>query len=255
MTRKKNILLLYAEAACHTGTVDLHVNSFKRYSRYNVVMLDAHVAGQVDVDVALFDAIIFHYSIVISLPHFICEDLANNIAAFDGPKMLFIQDEFRWVDRTSSAAERLGVSVIFTVVNKDVIRKIYRNDYFDNVRFEQTLTGFIPENLLDHEVPDYQDRALDIGYRARKLPAWCGSFAVQKWLIGEKTLADAQKYGLQCDIAMSEASRIYGEKWIEFMANSRATLGTESGASFVDFTGLVHQEIDAYEAKNPGADF
>lgn len=252
---KKNILLLCAEAARHTGTVDLHIKAFKQYSHHNVVVLDAFVASQLDFDMAMFDVIVFHYSIVISLPQFIPEKLGRKIRDFNGPKVLFIQDEFRWVDRTSEAVQKLGISVIFTVVNEDVIRKIYRNNYFDNVRFEQTLTGFVPENLLNREVPDYQDRPLDIGYRARKLPGWCGSFALQKWQIGERVLRDAPGHNLKCDIAMSEASRIYGDDWIRFMGNCKATLGTESGASFVDYTGLVHQEIDKYEAKHPEAHF
>ncbi len=255
MKKQKNILLLCAEEARHTGTVDLHIRAFKDYSDYNVVTLDSNIVSRINVDIDMFDVIVFHYSIVISLPQYISDELGRKISAFTGPKILFIQDEFRWVNRTMKAAEELGVSVVFTVVNKDVIRKIYRNDYFDNVRFEQTLTGFVPENLLDHPVPDYMERPLDIGYRARKLPAWCGSFSLQKWLIGEKTLVDAKKYDLQCDIAMSEASRIYGDDWISFMSSCRATLGTESGASFVDYTGLVHQEIDKYEAAHPNASF
>lgn len=251
----KNILLLCAEAARHTGTVDAHIHAFEAYSNHNVVTLDASVAGQLDIDLSMFDAVVFHYSVIIADPRYIAPGLAEKLAQFHGPKILFIQDEFRWVDRTANAAKALGVSIVYTVVNQDVIRKIYRDPYFDNVRFEQTLTGFVPEELLAYDVPAYKDRKLDIAYRARKLPGWCGGFAQQKWKIGERVAHDSAEYGLTCDIAMSEASRIYGKKWIEFMANSRATLGTESGASFVDFTGLVHQEIDTYEAKNPSVDF
>ncbi len=252
---RKNILLLCAEVARQTGTVDLHINSFSKYSKFNVVTLDSFVAGQLDLDLDMFDAVVLHYSIVISLPHFISEEFGSRIARFSGPKILFIQDEFRWVDRSSEAIRKLGVSVLFTVVNEDVIRKIYRDDYFDNVRFEQTLTGFVPEHLLGREVPDYEARELDIGYRARKLPGWCGSFALQKWQIGQRVLESAPAFNLKCDIAMSEASRIYGEDWIRFMSNCKATLGTESGASFVDYSGLVHQEVDRFEARNPEAGF
>ncbi len=250
-----NILLLCSDSARHTGTVEVHIRAFKQYSRHNVVTLDSSAAGKIDVDVELFDAIVFHYSIIISLPQFLSDELTQRIAAFNGPKVLFIQDEFRWVDRTSKAAEKLGVSVIFTVVNEDVTRKIYRNDYFDNVRFEQTLTGYVPEDLLARQVLDYEDRPLDIGYRARKLPGWCGSFALQKWQIGERMLKEDKKYNLRSDISMSESSRIYGEDWIDFMGSCRATLGTESGASFVDYSGLVYQEIDKYETANPKASF
>ena len=54
---------------------------------------------------------------------------------------------------------------------------------------------------------------------------------------------------------MSEASRIYGRKWIEFLANSKAVLGTESGASFVDFTGEVSTAAEDYEKRHPDASF
>jgi len=213
------------------------------------------IGSEIDVDLKIFDAVIFHYTLVISSENHISEKFARQISQFPGPKILFLQDEYRWVDRTSRAAKKLGVTVIYTVVNENIIRKIYRDDYFDNVRFEQTLTGFVPEHFIQLPVPDYRDRRIDIGYRARKLPAWCGSFARQKWQIGEGILQAADKYNLKCDIAMSEVSRIYGDDWIKFLSNCKATLGTESGASFIDYTGQVFQDIEAYEATHPDASF
>lgn len=251
----RRILLLCAEAARHIGTVEEHVRAFEEFSRSKVLALDAHAASRLRLDLSMFDAIVFHYSIVISMQAYLPTGFAERISAFRGPKILFIQDEFRWVNRTMEAAEKLGISIVFTVVNTDVIRKIYRNPYFGNVRFEQTLTGFVPEHLIDRKVPAYRDRPLDVSYRARKLPGWCGSFALQKWQIGERFLEDAPRHGLKCDIAMSEASRIYGKRWIDFVASSKATLGTESGASFVDYTGQVHKAIDAFEAAHPDAPF
>ena len=253
--RRGNILLLCAAAARHIGTVEAHISAFGDYSQYHVVTLDSAVAGELDFDLSIFDCIVMHYSIVISLPQYVSDKLAQRIRAFDGLKILFVQDEFRWVNRTSHAAEELGITVLFTVVNKDVIQKIYHHNYFDSVRFEQTLTGFIPEELVTRDVPQYEDRTLDIGYRARKLPGWCGEFAQQKWQIGEKILDSARTHRLKCDISMSESSRLYGEDWVNFLSSCRATLGSESGASFVDYTGLVHQEIDAYEAAHPEASF
>ena len=253
---KLKILLLCSETARHTGTVDGHILAFKHLSRHDVFELDSSIASTLKIDLSMFDAVVFHYSMVISMPAaYLPNGFVDRLANFKGPKMLFIQDEFRWVDHTMAAVERLCISVVFTVVNEDAIRKIYRNPYFDNVRFEQTLTGFVPEHLIGREVPAYQDRTIDVSYRARKLPGWCGSFALQKWHIGERFMKDAPCYGLNCDIAMSEASRIYGEHWIEFMAGSKAMLGTESGASFVDYTGQVYKEIDTYEAANPEATF
>src|SRR3546814_13589577 len=109
----------------------------------------------------------------------------------------------------------------------------------DRVRFEQTLTGFVPEDLTKVAVPAYQDRSIDVSYRARRLPGWCGTFGQEKWLIGARFAGDAASYGLKCDISTTERDRIYGQKWIELIANSTATLGTESGASFIDRKSVV----------------
>ena len=189
------------------------------------------------------------------MENYLTDTFYESISQHRGPKILFIQDEFRWVDQTMAVAERLGISVIFTVVNRDVVRRIYHRPYFSKVRFEHTLTGFVPEGLVHRKVPHYSNRKLDVSYRARKLPGWCGSFALQKWQIGERFLQDAPRFKLRTDIAISEASRLYGEAWINLLSNSRATLGTESGASFVDFSGHVLPAVDAFEAQNPDASF
>ena len=83
-----NLLLLCANTARHTGTVDTHIRAFKKYSQHNVVTLDSSAAGKIDFDVELFDAIVFHYSIIISLPQFLSDELAQSITAFGGPKVL-----------------------------------------------------------------------------------------------------------------------------------------------------------------------
>ena len=250
-----NILLLCDEAARHTGTVDQHIRAFQNHSDNRVIVLDSRAASGVNVNLELFDVVVFHYSIVISMLAFLPQPLYARLTEFQGTKILFIQDEYRWVDRTAAAARDLGVSVVFTVVNRDVIRVIYRDPWFNSVRFEQTLTGFVPEELIDRSVPDYSARQFDVSYRARRVPSWLGEFGQDKWIIGERFKREASTYRLRCDIEMSEHSRIYGDAWIEFVANSRAVLGTESGASYIDFTGDAKQKVEAYETANPGTKF
>ncbi len=252
---QSNILLLCDEAVRHIGTVNDHILAFQRYSPSRVVVLDSRAAAAIDLDLDLFDAIVFHYSIVISMKSFLSPAFLQRLAELKRPKILFIQDEYRWVDRTSAAIRDLGISVVFTVVNQDAIRQIYKEPWFDVVQFEQTLTGFVPEDLLSAQVPNYEARSVDVAYRARKVPSWLGAFGQEKWIIGEKFLSDSARYGLVCDISMSESSRIYGAAWIDFIAKSKAVLGTESGASFIDFAGNIQHEVEAYEYKHPDAPF
>ena len=120
-----------------------------------------------------------------------------------------------------------------------------------HVRRKTTLTGFVPEALLSLSVPEYADRPTDVGYRARRLFASLGAFAQEKWLIGERFKKTAEVYSLRCDIEHEEGRRLYGKRWISFIMNCKAVLGTESCVSFIDFDGTVMPKVDAYEQQHP----
>ena len=250
-----NILLLFCDAARSTATVDDHVKYLCNNTKNKIFPCDSILINFLNIDFDIFDVIVFHYSIVISRDNYIRKDLEEKIRRHKGLKVAFLQDEYRWVDKTADAMERLGVTVLFTVVNKDTIRSIYRHPWMQNVRFEQTLTGFVPEHLLERSVPPYEQRRLDVAYRARKVPSWLGGFGQEKWEIGQRFKEDASRYGLRCDIAFSEAERIYGEKWIRFISGTKAVLGTESGASVIDFDDQIRNSVEAYEAQCPDASF
>ena len=74
-------------------------------------------------------------------------------------------------------------------------------------------------------------------------------------MIGRDFLTRASSTDLRCDISWTEAERIYGDAWYRFLSSSRATLGTESGASIVDFDGSLQARTDAYLRTHPGATF
>jgi hypothetical protein len=248
---KLKILLLCTEAALHINTVVDHVSAVRRFSKNEITIVDSVAFAVIAADLGYFDCIVLHYSMALSLPTFMPETLAKKISEFKGLKAAYIQDEHRWVDQQNRAIEALGLHIVFTATNPEVTLAIYREPFFENVRFVHTLTGFVSENLRNRTVPSYCDRALDVVYRGRKLPAWHGAFAAQKWEIAERFADDAKPYGLITDIETAESSRIYGEPWNDFLASAKATLGTESGASFVDFTGEVQKEAEAYEAAHP----
>ena len=89
----------------------------------------------------------------------------------------------------------------------------YSPDKLPGVRRETVLAGYVPKHLLKIKVPNYEDRPLDIGYRARKLPAWLGYFGQEKWIIADKFVKSAEKYDLKYDVSWKESDRIYGDKW------------------------------------------
>jgi hypothetical protein len=254
-SRRLRVLLFCDEAVRHTDTLDQHIKALETCSRHRVVAVDLLGASGLEPRLELFDAIIIHYSAAPILVRRRPRPLFASIAAFTGPKVLFIQDEYQRVDDTAAAVRDLGIDVIFSVIGPDVIRKVYHHPWLEHVRFETTLTGFVPTGLLARAVPDYEKRPIDVSYRARRLPAWLGAFGQEKWKIGARFLDDARRHGLTCDIAMSEAERIYGAAWINFVANSRAVLGTESGASLIDFTGDAQRRVETFVAAHTNASF
>src|SRR5262249_41385017 len=117
------------------------------------------------------------------------------------------------------------------------------------------LTGYVPEHLLSKAVRPYDERPIDVGYRARKVPAWLGELGREKYEIGRIFRSDAINNGLSLDISFREEDRLYGDKWIDFVCNCKAMLGVESGASVFDFTGEIQRNVEAHERRNPGIDF
>ena len=150
---------------------------------------------------------------------------------------------------------QLGIDVLFTCVPEGEVDKVYSPAALPGVRKVPVLTGYVPEGLVATPVPPIAARPIDVGYRARKVPYWLGSLGVEKWRIAEDFLAATRGSGLACDIACSEASRLYGAQWTRFLASCKAMLGVESGASVFDFTGDIQRSVERYIAQHPGATF
>lgn len=170
-------------------------------------------------------------------------------------KVIFIQDEYRWINETAKAIEECEFNILFSVVNEEIVHKIYHHEGLKGVTKKVTLTGFVPKALLSMNVPAYQERRVDVGYRARRVPAWLGSFAHEKWVIGQRFLEVGQAANLVCDIESDEQKRLYGRAWINFLSNCKAVLGTESGASVCDFDGSIQEHVEAFEAQHPDVHF
>lgn len=251
---RRRVLLLCDFDTRHIGTISDHLTAFKSYSENEICVVDALSAARTNIAFDEFDALVVHYSLAVSkLP--LQRKLAAKIRGYTGYKIVFIQDEYRWVDATVTAIADLGIHVIYSVVNEQIIDAIYHHESIRGVRRRRTLTGFVPDALTAMPVPDYERRPIDVGYRARKLPMWLGSFGQEKWIIGERFKRDAVRYGLVCDIEHDEKKRIYGDDWTTFLSNCKAVLGTESGSSFIDFSGEVQLAVEAFEQTEPNARF
>lgn len=259
--RRARVLVLYNSWFLYGKSLEDHVESFALYSNNSVLCADVAILDE-NIDLRQFDVIVMHYSlVVIKAYHDLSEHRRNKIINSNALKVLFVQDEIRWVNHLTDAIAELNINVLFSVHRKAVTDVIYKTHpvwnvpILPNLRIERTLTGFVDERLLDFKVPSYTDRKLDVVYRARMLPYWIGRSGMEKGLMAERFNRSVVGKKLKMDISTAENERIYGDAWLKFMSSSKATLGTEGAAGLTDYDNTLFAAVDAYVKEHPEASF
>lgn len=249
------VLLLCDDNPSNANTMLDHIRSFQRYSRHRVNIFNPRAIQRPrTLSFSEFDVVVIHWSLSLIHDHYVDRSFRDKVAQFRGLKVQFVQDDYRWVDRMTAEQRRLGINVLFTLVSPEHFEKIW-TARLPGVRLESTLAGYVPEELLERPVKAMSERSLDIVYRGREVPWWLGRLGQDKVLVGRGVKARAEEAGLNVDIAWTERDRIYGERWVAFLADSRATIGCEGGASITDFDGSIEESVRTYLTAHPGATF
>ena len=236
------------------ATIIDHIDSFKKYSKHEIVTWST-LEGLPDEDIlSLFDCLIVHYSISLLYERYVSRETLEKIRSFNGLKVLFIQDEYRRVDFACKQINYAGIDMVYTCAPQNVAKKMYAR-LNERIALRTTLTGFVPEALFEKETKPISKRNIDVGYRARRVPFFLGSKGIEKYLIGKTFLKKANNKNLNCNISSKESDRLYGKAWIDFLSNCKVTLGTESGSSIIDFTGHTEYQLNLYQAFHPFANF
>lgn len=240
---KRNVLVLYDNSSTHIATVREHLEAIGRYSTHHIYYLPAagaQPAGTEDFDLSLFDVVILHYSVRLSIADHIFPSVAQALERFCGLKIAFLQDEYETVDVARAWLRRLKFDVLFSCVPSQYADKVYPLIDLPWMRVVPTLTGYVPDDagIEIHQRP-MRERKITIAYRGRRLPHFYGDLGQEKLWIGLAVRKEAEARGIPVDIEVDDSHRIYGRGWYEFLANSRATLGTESGSNVFDFDGSL----------------
>ncbi len=249
------ILLLCDYREDIAATVREHIDALTDNSRHRVRKVS--ILGELPsrLDLNHFDVVVVHYSLVLCHSAYLSAAARASLSRFQGLKAIFIQDEYRFVDSTIAAMQATGIDVLFTCVPEEEIEKAYPSDRLPGVVKVNVLTGYVTKALLSKPVLSYSERPIDVGYRARKVPDWLGELGQEKYRIGQKFHEDSVADGLMIDISFREEDRLYGDDWIKFVANCKAMLGVESGASVFDFTGEIQRNVEDHKRREPGVAF
>ena len=257
-----NLLLIYDDRSTHVRTIEEHIDALKKYSRHNVITMPGtgFIPGLDDgvtthIDLQIFDAVLVHYSVRVSIMNHLSPKIAQSIADYDGLKFLFIQDEYENTETARYWIERLGIDTLFTNVPLDQIELVYPKLRFPKLAFVPTLTGYVPEDSrLDAFALPLNERKILIGYRGRQLPHHYGQLGDEKFQIGVQMKQLCADVGINADIEVDDTKRIYGNDWYSFLGSCKATLGTESGANIFDDDGSL-KKLALEHTDMPFADF
>jgi hypothetical protein len=122
-------------------------------------------------------------------------------------------------------------------------------------RIDLGYTGYVDESLLNFDLKPWPERRIDIGYRAKKLPPYFGRLGETKWRIGSAVEAVARTHGFATDIVLGDKGTLLGRKWLDFINDSKFTLGANSGSSLLDPRGEIQWGMREYLKEYPNATF
>ncbi len=252
---KPNILFL-ADTTHHTKAVTDHIQAITTSDDINWHIVNPLVCKTIDkFDFALFDAVGLHYSVKPYNNYYLSKSLKAKIADFQGAKFLFLQDEYQKVNQVQAFIAALGFHLLFTLVNKQNIDIAYPDSRLSRLKKVTVLTGYVQDYMKSIVSLPVHARGIDVSYRGRRCEYWLGALAHEKEFIATEFVKPAVRQGLKLDISLEESDRLYGEAWFQLLANSRAVLGTESGASIWDFDDTVRHKTNQYLGKHKNADF
>lgn len=250
-TESGAVLLLYhrppARLYRDASTVMEHVSAFKRHSRFPVYEVNTEYGFPSKLAEVEPVAVILHYSLFGSGLYRLSPRFLQWLDGSRAYKICFFQDEFYYCGRRFRFLNDHAIDCVFTHVEPEYVDRVYGR-YTSVPRVEYNVPGYVSEELLaaaSRHRHSARDRAVDVGYRGRPLPAYMGRGSQEKAEIGARFRELASSTDLSVDIDISEEGRLYGEDWYEFIASCRFVLGVESGVSLFDLEDEVRHEYAA----------
>jgi hypothetical protein len=245
------------------NTIDESLFSFRRYVKNaNFYYFNAANGIPRYLTRIAFDGVIFHYTFLAARwsKNFYkrWSKTLKNLKELKGYKVAIPQDEYAETETLWELLLESGVKTVFTMASDDEHHKLYPPERVPLEHLFTVFPGYVDEFAVE-KVKAYcksdQNRTIDLGYRARKLPYWLGRHGQLKHEIGEIFQERSKGTGLRTDISTDGRDVFLGDGWYRFLCSCRAVLGCEGGVSLFDPTGKVRVDVEQYVKENPQASF
>lgn len=247
MKKLNGILLLYYHPpVTYAPTVMEHVNAFTQYSQFKVWAVNTQFGYPKTLDNLQFNIIVLHYSMfgsanyIISPPFY--QLLERHANAY---KIWICQDECYNFRQREQFANRHKIDCIYSILQPKYFDEVYYSRCPSVKKVCHTLTGYVGESMVKKAsqfAKLYEQRTVDIGYRARPTPTYLGLGGLEKMDIAQKFQQHTNGLNLHLDIKFREADRLYGDHYWRWLGNLKAILGVESGGSIFDLENEVWDE-------------
>lgn len=266
------VLVLYQlHTSNDRNTIKEHLNSFKTYSNNSFHYVNILKGIPKYLLTIEYDLVIFHYTYLAG-ERFLEEDepwlrKIKGTNLLKGFKIAIPQDEYDHTQRLCDFFDYAGVNTVYTCFMRDAdIDTAYRNNIVSQISFKKTWTGFVDEkadNLLMGKRSPLAERSIDIGYRARKLPAYFGKHGQLKFELVNVFTDYLKSTDLIYDINNTnnnfndeDKSKVkMGNSWIDFLLNCKAFIGCEGGSSLLDYDGSIKKAVLKFSHEFPNASF
>jgi hypothetical protein len=249
MSRPGTALLLYHRPTHwwykDAATVREHIHAFKRHSRFPVWEVNTDFGFPPGLDTVEPGMIILHYSLFGSGVYRLDDRFLDWMRERpNAVKVAFFQDEYYFCQKRFGFVNEFDVDLVYTHVSPKYIPGVWGR-YTPGARALFNVPGYVDDGMLAaaerFSLPD-ERRDIDVGYRGRPLPTHMGAGSQEKRVIGDRFKELAAGTNLRLDIETSIEKRIYGGDWYRFLGRCRATLGVESGVSFIDLEDECYAE-------------
>ncbi len=146
------------------------------------------------------------------------------------------------------------INRVHPVISKEHWKLFYPRFSSSGGRMALGYTGYITPQLRRRttDPKEYASRKTDVIYRSKKIPLFPNKIGNLKGSIGDIFIKAVSGESLVLDISTNAKDKIQGPAWYDFIENSKATLGSNSGSSLHVRNHQVIHRIRNYMLKNPG---